>query len=112
MNMSGFYAFRDSPWHFPIFWTDRLNYPEGLSIINTDSIPFWYYPNSSVLNREFGFGVYSMNLLAPFVGGKLILWGEAFQAVSPKLVLMLAAAWVYRHSFRRVAGILLRTPRG
>lgn len=83
MNMSGFYAFRDSPWHFPIFWTDRLNYPEGLSIINTDSIPFWYYPNSSVLNREFGFGVCSMNLLAPFVGGKLILWREAFQAVSP-----------------------------
>ncbi len=37
--VSGFYAFRDTPWRFPIFMTDRLNYPEGVSIFNTDSIP-------------------------------------------------------------------------
>ncbi|MBN1538131.1 MAG: hypothetical protein JW908_15445 [Anaerolineales bacterium] len=38
-HVSGFYAFRDTPWHLPVFWTDRLNYPEGVNIINTDSIP-------------------------------------------------------------------------
>ena len=37
--VSGYYAYRDSPWRLPILWTDRLNYPEGVNIGNTDSIP-------------------------------------------------------------------------
>ncbi len=38
-SISGYYAFRDTKWHIPLFQTNRLNAPEGTSISLTDSIP-------------------------------------------------------------------------
>ncbi len=54
--VSGYYAFRDSPWRLPILWTDRLNYPGGVVIGNTDSIPLaalLFKPFRSLLPADF-----------------------------------------------------------
>jgi len=38
-HVSGWLFFKQDSWHFPIFDTSRMNYPDGGSIILTDSIP-------------------------------------------------------------------------
>jgi hypothetical protein len=39
-HIAGAYAYLDGDWSFPIFNTDRINYPAGVNIIFTDSAPF------------------------------------------------------------------------
>lgn len=38
-HVSGWLFFAQDRWHFPLLFTDHLNYPEGISIAFTDSIP-------------------------------------------------------------------------
>ncbi len=40
-HLTGFYAFRSSPWAFPLLWTGQIGSPEGLNIFFTDSIPLF-----------------------------------------------------------------------
>jgi hypothetical protein len=40
-HVTGFYAFRNSPWTLPLLWTANLDSPEGLNIYFTDSIPIF-----------------------------------------------------------------------
>lgn len=39
-HIAGAFAYLDADWTFPIFNTDRINYPSGVNIIFTDSAPF------------------------------------------------------------------------
>lgn len=39
-HIAGAFAYLDGKWSFPIFYTDRINYPDGVNIIFTDSAPF------------------------------------------------------------------------
>lgn len=39
-HVSGWLFYAQDSWHFPLLYTERLNYPEGISIAFTDSIPF------------------------------------------------------------------------
>lgn len=39
-HIAGAFAYLDAAWGLPIFDTDRINYPEGINIIFTDSAPF------------------------------------------------------------------------
>jgi hypothetical protein len=38
-HVSGWLAYADDDWHWPIFFTSRISYPDGISIAFTDSIP-------------------------------------------------------------------------
>ncbi len=40
-HLTGFYAFRSSPWAFPLLWTGQIGSPEGINIYFTDSIPLF-----------------------------------------------------------------------
>ncbi|MBR6158737.1 MAG: hypothetical protein IKQ40_00440 [Lachnospiraceae bacterium] len=69
----GWCAFRNTPWRFPIGLTDRLSYPNSMSVIYTDSIPLFaiifklmgaYLP---VTFQYFGlFGILSFALMGGF----------------------------------------------
>lgn len=39
-HIAGAYAYLDGAWSFPLFNTDRINAPQGVNIIFTDSAPF------------------------------------------------------------------------
>lgn len=39
-HVAGAFAYLDAPWSLPLFFTDRINYPDGVNIIFTDSAPF------------------------------------------------------------------------
>lgn len=39
-HIAGAYAYLDGAWSFPLFTTDRINHPQGVNIIFTDSAPF------------------------------------------------------------------------
>ncbi|MBB6182574.1 DUF6311 domain-containing protein [Pseudorhizobium flavum] len=39
-HIAGAFAYLDGEWSFPLFGTDRINVPEGVNIIFTDSAPF------------------------------------------------------------------------
>lgn len=39
-HIAGAFAYLDADWAFPLFETDRINAPEGVNIIFTDSAPF------------------------------------------------------------------------
>lgn len=76
--ISGYYAFRDSPWRLPLLWTDRLNYPEGISIGNTDSIPLaaiLFKPFKSILPPDFHyFGLwYLISYLLQAIGAVFLI---------------------------------------
>jgi hypothetical protein len=43
-HVSGWLFFEQDSWHFPLLKTERLNYPEGISIAFTDSIPLLALP--------------------------------------------------------------------
>lgn len=43
-HVSGWLFFEQDHWHFPLLKTDRLNYPDGISIAFTDSIPLLALP--------------------------------------------------------------------
>ncbi len=43
-HLTGFYAFRSSPWAFPLLWTGQIGSPAGLNIYFTDSIPLFALP--------------------------------------------------------------------
>lgn len=43
-NVAGWLFFRQDTWHFPMLKTDWLSYPEGTSVVFTDSIPLLVLP--------------------------------------------------------------------
>lgn len=43
-HVSGWWYYAKDSWHFPLLHTSRLNYPEGISIALTDSIPLAALP--------------------------------------------------------------------
>jgi hypothetical protein len=40
-HLSGWYAFRAEPWHFPLLKIDLINYPSGTTVSLLDSIPLF-----------------------------------------------------------------------
>jgi hypothetical protein len=57
-HVSGWLFFAKDSWHFPLLHTGRLNYPEGVSIVFTDSIPLGALvlkPFASVLPTNFNY---------------------------------------------------------
>jgi len=116
--VSGYYAYRDSPWRLPILWTDRLNYPAGVVIGNTDSIPLAaliFKPFQSLLPPDFHyFGlwylvVYILQAIgAVFLVRKMGLsrWRYGLLA---SCFAMLVPAFVYRsgHTALMTQGLLL-----
>lgn len=55
-DISGWIFFAHDAWRLPLLYTDRLNFPEGISIAFTDSIPLMallFKPWASLLNPEF-----------------------------------------------------------
>ena len=43
-HVTGWLFYAKDYWHFPLLYTTRLNYPEGVSIVFTDSIPLAALP--------------------------------------------------------------------
>lgn len=43
-HLSGWYAFVQEPWHFPLLRITSLNYPNGASLSQMDGVPLWAIP--------------------------------------------------------------------
>lgn len=112
----GWQFFRDSPWSIPLGYTKNLMYPQGTSVVFTDSIPLFAIPAkavSALLPEHFQYfglwglscfvlqGVFAALLVSKFTKRKwLIVVSSIFFIFSPPLLFRiymhtsLAAHWI------------------
>jgi|GEM_PF-929609 len=117
-SVSGYYAYRDSSWGLPILWTEELNYPVGVMLGYTDSIPLaalLFKPFRAVLPPDFHyFGLWYLivYLLQPIAAVFLIRqlgvsrWWHGLLAAGFSL---LVPAFIYRagHTALTTQGLLI-----
>ncbi|HUI94069.1 MAG TPA: DUF6311 domain-containing protein [Chitinivibrionales bacterium] len=98
----GWHFFRTEPWHFPLGIVQSLNYPQGTSVVFTDSIPliaFLLKPFSPFLPAHFQYhgiwlllsymlqGIFGWYLVSRFIKNRYIAFvGTLFFIMSPVLV--------------------------
>jgi hypothetical protein len=116
--VSGYFAYRDSPWRLPILWTDKLNYPTGINIGNTDSIPLvalLLKPFRSILPPDFHyFGLwYLVAYLLQSVGAVFLFrqmgLSRWWYAVLAACFALLTPIFIYRggHTALTTQGLVL-----
>jgi hypothetical protein len=131
-HITGMWAFIHDRWHFPLLFTTLLNYPEGVSVAFTDSIPLAAIPFKLIhglfpaASHYFGFWVLTCYLIQGVVGAYCVaalsgyklagaIAGTLFAVMMPSLMiriphaalsaqfmLLLALIWYFKLSKQQI----------
>lgn len=134
-HITGMWAFVNDRWHFPLLYTELLNFPEGVSVAFTDSIPLAAIPFKLIHHwlpegsHYFGIWVAACYLLQGLTGGyamtlvsghqlKGAIFGSLFVLMMPALMirvphaalmaqfmLLLSITWYARLSLGQLSNV-------